>query len=49
MSDPDFPPIPPGRSIPADRLAQRQLLLERHIADEEKEEKTVIVVPMPLR
>ncbi|MEX5635857.1 hypothetical protein [Parafrankia sp. FMc2] len=32
MSDLDLPPIPPGRSIPADRLAQRQLLLERHIA-----------------
>ncbi len=30
MSDLDFPRLPPQRSIPAERLAQRQLLLERH-------------------
>ncbi|WP_322760089.1 hypothetical protein [Frankia sp. Cr2] len=32
MSDFSLPEVPPGRSIPPDRLAQRQLLLERHIA-----------------
>ncbi len=32
MTDVDLPRVPPGRSIPASRLAQRQLLLEQHIA-----------------
>lgn len=32
MNEFDLPDVPPGRSIPADRLTQRQLLLEQHIA-----------------
>ncbi|WP_250283650.1 MULTISPECIES: hypothetical protein [unclassified Frankia] len=32
MSDLDFPWLPPQRAIPAERLAQRQELLERHVA-----------------